>query len=198
MTLQFNNTLSRGMILAATGWLLAACSTADLAPTGPSVATAAVQTNLSQQPAASLGTLTSVKTLGRMIPLGQSVTATARIGPNGGTLTLSSVGLTLVVPRGAVDSVTTFKVTALPGNAIAYEFAPHGVTFKVPLQLQQSLGRSTWLPGLPLRGGYFKNAGQVNTNLRQAQVDELLPATQSGATAILQLKHFSGYLIAMG
>ncbi len=198
MTLSFNNSLSRGMILAASGWLLAACSAADVTPTGPSVAMTVVQPNLAQQTAAIPGTLISVQTLGRMIPLAQSVTATARIGPDGGTLALSAVGLKLVVPRGAVDSVTTFKVTALPGNAIAYEFAPHGITFKVPLNLQQSLGRSTWLPGLPLRGGYFKSAGQVNTKLRQAQVDELLPATQSGAEAVLQLKHFSGYLIAMG
>lgn len=198
MTRSFNNSLSRGMILAATGWLLAACSTADVVPTGPSAATTAVHPNLAQQPTANLGALTSVRTLGRMIPLGQSVTATARIGPDGGTLALSSVGIKLVVPRGAVDSMTTFKVTALPGNSIAYEFAPHGIAFKVPLQLRQSLGRSTWLPGLPLRGGYFKHAGQVDTKLRQAQVDELLPALQSGAEAVLQLKHFSGYLIAMG
>lgn len=194
----FNNTLSRGMILAATGWLLAACSAADVSPTGPSVATAAIQPALALKSATGAEALTPVKMLGRMIPLAQPATATARIGPDGGTLTLSSVGLKLVVPRGAVDSVTTFKVTALPGNAIAYEFAPHGVTFKVPLQLQQSLGRSTWLPGLPLRGGYFKSAGQVNTLLRQAHVDEILPATQSGADAVLQIKHFSGYLIAMG
>jgi hypothetical protein len=198
MTLSFSNSLSRGMILAATGWLLVACSGADVAPTGPSVTSAALQPESAQQAIASIGALTTVRTLGRMIPLSQPATASARIGPEGGTIALPAVGLRLVVPRGAVDSVTTFKVTALAGNAIAYEFAPHGITFKVPLQLQQSLGRSTWLPGLPLRGGYFKSAGQVNTKLRQAQVDELLPATQSGAEAVLQLKHFSGYLIAMG
>lgn len=198
MTFSLKNSLSRGMILAATGWLLAACSTADFAPTGPSVATSALQPNSALQATASASALTSVRTLGRMIPLAQPVTATARIGRDGGTLALSAVGLKLVVPRGAVDSMTTFKVTALPGNAIAYEFAPHGITFKVPLQLQQSLGRSTWLPGLPLRGGYFKSPVQVDTKLRQAKVDEILPALQSGAEAVLQIKHFSGYLIAMG
>lgn len=35
------------------------------------------------------------------------------------------------------------------------------------------------------------------TRLRHASVDELLPLLQSGAEAVLQLKHFSGYLIAM-
>ena len=193
-----SNALSRGMIVAASGWLLSACSGVDVAPTAPILqptAAAAVSVNASVATAAAV---TSVKTLGRMVPLARPLSASAAIGPAGGTLSLPSAGLRLVVPAGAVSSVVTFSVTALPGNAVAYQFAPHGITFKVPLQLQQGLGQTTWLPGLTMRGGYFKDAKQVDTKLRKADVDELFPALRSGGSAILEIRHFSGYLIAMG
>lgn len=55
MTCCLKHTLSRGMILAATGWLVAACSAADMAPTAPPGATAFIQPNSTQLANASLG-----------------------------------------------------------------------------------------------------------------------------------------------
>lgn len=193
-----SNALSRGMIVAASGWLLSACAAGDTSPTAPLLdptASAAVSASGAPKDRA---TVSSVNALGRRVPLGRAVTTSAAIGPAGGTLTLPSAGLRLVVPPGAVSSLVTFRVTALPGDAIAYEFAPHGITFHVPLQLQQGLSQTTWLPGLTMRGGYFKDPKQVDTRTRKAQVDELFPALRVGGNAILEIRHFSGYLIAMG
>ncbi|HEX4934672.1 MAG TPA: hypothetical protein VFV33_15890 [Gemmatimonadaceae bacterium] len=193
-----SNTLSRGMIVAASGWLLAACSGFDNAPTAPVSQPAANAAVSATNAVTATASLSSVNVLGRMKPFARPVSGSVRIGPQGGTILMPAAGLRLVVPPGAVDSVVTFSVTALAGNAVAYEFAPHGIRFKVPLQLQQGLGKTTWLPGLTLRGAYFKDPSQVDTKARKARVDEMLPAMRAGGDAVIEIHHFSGYLLSMG
>ncbi|MEP7347057.1 MAG: hypothetical protein ABI877_17440, partial [Gemmatimonadaceae bacterium] len=102
----------------------------------------------------------------------------------------------IVVPPGAVDSNVVFTVTAMAGSSVAYEFAPHGLTFKQPLQFRQNALRTLWLPGLRVGGGYFKDASQVDTKGKKGVVDETLPVTLNGLWLTFDIWHFSGYLVS--
>ena len=58
----------------------------------------------------------------RLVPLEQELSASAVIGPEGGTLQLPEAGLRVTVPKNAVGTDVTFTVKALPGAMLAYEF----------------------------------------------------------------------------
>lgn len=201
------NSLSRGMILAMSGWLLAACSDGGKSATGPvappsqSMVAGASQTannlTLAEITKAAQDFLATVKTLGRVVPLATDLTASATIGQSGGTISIPAAGVTLIVPKGAVSSNVTFKITALAGSAIAYEFEPHGMTFKKPLRLRQNLGLSAWLIGRQLKGGYFSAREDVNTKSGQANIREELPAWNDNGDVCFDIWHFSGYLVSM-
>lgn len=200
------STVVRRLTLALSGWLLAACS-ADRLPTGLENSAAllhaspngAVVSEVVGAAVAGVGNaLPQVLTLERLIPLPMNVSASAGIGNAGGSVSLPALGVTLVVPAGAVSKRTEFRITALAGSTVAYEFEPHGITFKKPLELQQSLASTTWLIGRPLGGGYFESAAQIDQKKGKAKVNEQLPATLVGGKVILKLRHFSGYLVSMG
>lgn len=193
------NTLSRGMIVAACGWLPAACAPGAENPTAPIAVepAASVAGSAGKAVASTTRTSATVRVLRRLRPVGAPVEAEATIGPAGGELSLPSLGLTLVVPPGAVTSATRFQVTARPGRELAYEFAPHGMQFKRPLQLRQRLAVTTWVPGPVLGGGYFKNAKQIGAGKGEAKVDEVLPAWIGIGEVGLDLWHFPGYLVSM-
>lgn len=101
----------------------AACSTDRIAaPTAPSN-----QPSLALAPAAAISDILSaveqtVTVGGRLSPLRHAVTATATIGSEGGRVSLPELGFELVVPRGAVSGATRFRVTALAGTTLSYEF----------------------------------------------------------------------------
>jgi hypothetical protein len=81
-------------------------------------------------------------------PAGTGASASATIGPAGGTLSLvtgtSGVTLELDVPAGALAETTQLTVTELPGPtptdytdySPVYKLAPTNVTFKVPAHLR--------------------------------------------------------------
>ena len=138
-----------------------------------------------------------VNVLGRAVPLRSDITVRAAIGPAGGTLTIPETGFTLVVPKGAVTGVVMFSVRAMAGASVAYDFAPHGITFNVPLQFRQSLTGTTALPGQMLMGGYFKDTTQVDCDLMEADVDESTSTELESGSVVFDLWHFSGYLVSM-
>ena len=176
--------------------LLAACT--DRAPTAVVSRPSLHHETLPSEP---LG----VQVATRVAPIGDGVQTSAWIGPRGGSLLLLEAGLLVVVPRGAVPSNTLFKVRALPGSMIAYEFEPHGATFAQPVRVQQLFGGAHGVDlsaGIPnFEGAYFRDAAQLDAAVSEALVDEILPATIDPAKrhyVFFYVHHFSGYLLASG
>jgi ZU5 domain len=221
-----NNSLSRGMIVAASGWLLAACSATDATPTGPahtpnsaafaaSAASAAHAAKATSKTAkttatsdATSGTTSTETRTGTPPPPvtvltfkpGVNTSGSARkvIGAEGGYLTLAATGFTLVVPPGAVRAPTTFSVTPIGGDVVAYDFEPHGTKFAVPLTFMQDLAKTNYVAGKTIRGGYFADRSHIDTTTKKAQVSELFTISFDGfGWSFFSITHFSGYLVSM-
>lgn len=149
-----------------------------------------------------LGILALTPVLERARPLATDITVKARIGYEGGVIAIPEAGLRVVVPRGAVSGPVDFTATARAGNAVAYEFAPHGVRFAKPLVVTQELRGTEWI-GLPLlnfRAGYFKDSEQLDTQRALVQLDEILPLSLDllRLQVRFNVEHFSGYVISTG
>jgi hypothetical protein len=185
---------------------VAGCSTESV------TAPAAVHNVPATQSSGLLGGLLSVvgQTLGsvvgvvtRVLPVRSGVTTSAVIDGRGGTLSLPSAGLTIVVPAGAVSSPTRISVTAVPGDLVAYTFEPHGIKFAKPLKATQSLGllnlRSLLSSG-SVSAGYFAQESDLNTESNTATISESLKVNVSllGGTVTWDIWHFSGYLLSTG
>jgi len=169
------------------------------APLAPQSATAP-----SESAAHSLSTRAHVRTthvqaLQRSVPLATNESVSATIGVFGGYLSLPNAKLTVLVPPFAVTGPTVFTVTAMAGSNVAYDFAPHGIAFGVPIIAIQDL-RSTGAKGgglidpAALFVGYFPDSRNVTrvTELLNASID---PRNQLSAVAIW---HFSGYTWSSG
>lgn len=125
----------------------------------------------------------------------------AYIGRSGGTISLPKAGLTITVPYGAVAGITKFTITAPAGNAVAYDFQPHGTTFAVPLVVTQDMSKTTFSfsPSQVLRAGYY-GQGSLDLTNNTALVTEVFPVTFSNANtrATFRIGHFSGYMMSTG
>lgn len=170
---------------------LAACAgdpastNAPLLPTAPS--------------AAEMGALMATTPLNRDVALRHDRSVARTIGTNGGTIRFPEVGLTITVPPGAVTRNTRFVVTALKGTAVAYEFQPHGTTFRRPLTAVQSLvGTQLPLGGAVLQAGYFPTRSLVDPAGASALVSEFIPGAVDARLASFRwnIDHFSGYIVA--
>ena len=76
--------------------------------------------------------------------------------------------MTVTVPRGALAQTTTITMTARAGTVVAYDFAPHGITFAKPLVFQQQLrGTNASLLTAPLlQLGYYSDAEPADEDRR--------------------------------
>lgn len=196
--MNFREKVRRGALLVAmSGWMVAAACSSEV--TAPATAARA------QAPAASAATLAdlaaSLKTyletavLARSTTLAAPLTASATIGRDGGTIAIPGAGFELVIPKGALTQPTTITVAAMAGNAIAYEFAPHGLKFKKPVHFRQNAAFTTgWWNATS--GGYFKAADQVDTQGNKAKLDETLGLYWEGSWMVFDIQHFSGYLVS--
>ena len=181
--------------------LIAGCSAE---PTSPAKASAASGDLLGGLVGGVVGVVNNVLTpvlgLTRVTPLANSITVNQTIGSAGGTLSIPAAGVTVVVPAGAVAAPTQFTMTARAGIVIAYDFAPHGVTFAKPLVFKQSLHGTTanLLNQSLLQFGYYSDPNQLN--LLGGLLSELTSGTVDllGWTFTANIKHFSGYMIACG
>jgi hypothetical protein len=138
-------------------------------------------------------------------PLASDVVVVRVIGPAGGTLEMRELGLRVDVPAGAVLAPTTFRVTAVAGEIIAYDFAPEGAVFTTPLVVSQSVRGTSWerlkkAQRESVEAGYFTSRALLDQATRSAQIAEVLPTTPawSGNEIQFPLHHFSGYMYSWG
>jgi ZU5 domain len=187
-------------VLAAGLALLAACSGEPAtAPAAPSLAPAAPSADLLGSVTNTLG-LTLVGGLQRTSPLSADITVSKTIGNAGGTLTIPAAGVTVTVPSGALSNNTVITMTARKGTLVAYDFAPHGITFAKPLVFSQTLKgtNATLLNATFLKLGYYSDASLL-TSLG-GLVSELIGGNVNllNWTFTSSIRHFSGYMIGCG
>lgn len=194
-------TVAAVMTIVAVGCTDASVSTAPVSAGAFSQREASAATNSSNTSSLSgVATLTSVNVLTRMKAIPDMV-ASATIGKEGGSIILKGAGFTLTVPPLAVSVPTNFKVHALAGTAVAYEFEPHGTVFTVFPVFKQDLSKTN-MKGLTngvVEGAYFANASQIDPTTGTASVDQFFTTGLAvDGSLIFGLPHFSGYLVSSG
>lgn len=150
-----------------------------------------------------LGGLTSllgVNGLQRTRALALPITVSRTIGPDGGTLAIPEAGVTVTVPRGALAASTKITMTARAGTLVAYDFAPHGITFAKPLVFSQKLSgtNATLLSAPLLKLGYYADASLLTKT--GGVVSQLLGGVVNTLswTFTSTIPHFSGYMVSCG
>ena len=147
-----------------------------------------------------VGSLVSVDGLQRTVPLAAPISVARTIGADGGTLSIPQAGVSVTVPSGALTAPTQITMTARAGSLVAYDFAPHGITFAKPLVFTQQLrGTSASLVTAPLLElGYYPDASLLTKV--GGLVSELIGGTTNLVTWSFSAKisHFSGYIVTCG
>ena len=194
-------TARRGAMMLAGLLMLAGCGGESTSPTNGAAATSDLLGSTLGTATGTVSTvLTSITALQRTTPLAADITVSQTIGSAGGVLAIPAAGITVVVPVGAVASPTLFTMTARKGSSVAYDFAPHGITFAKPLVMTQSLvgTNATLLNYTLLKIGYYADPSQLTST------GGVLSELTSGVVSLLSwsftanIKHFSGYMIACG
>jgi hypothetical protein len=144
---------------------------------------------------------TTVTTLQRLVPLSGDITSSAVIDANGGSIEIPEAGFRLDIPKNAVAEPTTITVTAVQGLATAYEFEPQGITLNKRLLFTQDLSVTSAIAnllGTDFTGAYFRSRDEISP-FGSAAVHELLPTRVDLLSGVVQfqIKHFSGYLVAV-
>jgi hypothetical protein len=149
----------------------------------------------------------TVYVLRRKTPLASPIIVTKNIGYDGGTITVPNTGLTMTIPRGALYRTTSITIAAMPGDKVAYEFGPHGLTFYKPVLVKQSL-EGTYAPNSNVKyeAVYFSGGSESDgllSNLLKGVLgvvlellDVILDPYQNAVK--FEVRHFSGYLVSTG
>ena len=181
------------VIVLAASLTLVACS--DQSPTSP--VNDASTSFFTRPPAAGFDALR------RNVPLSVDISVTRVIGRDGGRLEIDEAGIAFSIPPNALTEATTITMTALAGDAVAVEFAPHGLEFEIPATMrmrvsgtpaeEQLLYRIDWAPLDSFLGVYFDGNPKVGVDPLENIATYLL----HGAI-VFQVGHFSGYVVATG
>lgn len=150
----------------------------------------------------------TVVALARSVPLANDVHAFATIGPEGGAIEIQGTGGRIIFPPGALRESKQIKMTAKAGANVAYEFCPHGLTFDVPVVIEQDL-TYTAVGGMKvirtLQAGYYAQAldaillGRGQSLARVSEVrDATVDRPLSPHLARFYIFHFSGYIMSSG
>ena len=145
--------------------------------------------------------------LKRLTPLDSNISASAVIGPEGGSIRINAAGGKIDIPAGALSAPTTITMTALAGSNVAYEFQPHGLTFAQPVKVQQDLKvtMATVYPSLLklAHGAYYDSSldssfvdpGKL---LMKVKEHELGYPDVNASQIKFYIGHFSGYVVLCG
>lgn len=172
--------------------VVASCTDAGRYPTGTAPADRSIYRS---GVASSLLQLTAVD---RATTLEHDVTWSFTAGPDGAVSRNDEVGLTIVIPEGALASTETITVTALAGAPVAYRFTPH-LEFDSAVRLVQDLSHirpSSWIG---LVGAHFAG-DQLQVSDGLVNVTEQVPAIISTLQGTLRfdVRHFSGWIVGSG
>jgi hypothetical protein len=169
-----------GLVAGALLLVGAACSSTDDSPAGPSTdgPQAAIIPSLIPSVLSSVDLLTC-----KSLPY---ASATAMIGPKGGTLRVGKSSL--VVPSGVLASEVMIKAEQMPGTVNSIRFSPEGLRFARPARLTMSYDNC--LLSLPT-----KRIVYTTETLRVLQLLQSLDLRLT-RTVSAPVDHFSRYAIA--
>jgi hypothetical protein len=132
-------------------------------------------------------------------------TVSKRIGDKGGVIEFNDLGVRIIFPRGALSERTRITADVFGGSAVAFEFAPHGLTFRVPVEIRIDRGS----PLLSRYEGFEDGGGEAHYALGDlvgvyflgnpatgVTPLETLPMYVDGTEVVLEISHFSGYAVA--
>jgi hypothetical protein len=143
----------------------------------------------------------------RPTTLQQDVVWSFDAGPGGTVSANRTAGLSITVPPGALSQTTHITVTVKAGNIYNYQFQPEGLQFAVPVVVTQDVSDNSLIGSLlggllgsnkAAKGAYYSAPTlQYDPETGQATVNELEPTIIGSGLLSFQIKHFSGYTIAM-
>lgn len=143
----------------------------------------------------------------RPTTLQQDIVWSFYAGPGGTISANSAAGLSITVPPGALSQTVRITVTVKAGNIYNYQFQPEGLQFAVPVVVTQNVSDnsliSSLLSGLlgstkTAKGAYYSAPTlQYDATTGAATVNELEPTIVGSGLLSFQIRHFSGYTIAM-
>ena len=177
--------------------IVAACASE---PTRPPMTAAAPSHSLNGGVLATATNHIGILGLLRNTPLSAPITVSKIVGSGGGTLSIPQAGVTVTIPSGALASNTVITMTARVGSLVAYDFAPHGITFAKPLVFTQKLSGTplNLLNASLLQLGYYPDPSRLT--LDGGLVSELIGGNVNirSWTFTSTIQHFSGYVVACG
>src|SRR2546423_3527466 len=130
--------------------------------------------------------------------------ASAVIGPDGGTLSLPGSDFTMNIPSGALSASTLITVVSKSGSHVAYEMLPHGLRFLKPVTAIQGLQNTADYgteAGNTVRTAYLPE-GRDGIDVDDSAAPSELEAatTYFGADRVAEshvwvINHFSRYIL---
>jgi hypothetical protein len=200
-----------GAALIASAVVAGCADRAPSAPLGPA-ASQPSQSLLGGLLGGVVGTVTKllnivVTLVTRPTALQQDIVWSFDAGPGGVVSANRAAGLSIAVPPGALSQNVHITVTVKAGNVYNYQFAPEGLQFALPVVVTQDVSDnslvSSLLGGLlgsskTAKGAYYTASTlQYDPKTGQATVNELEPTVTGAGLLSFQIRHFSGYTIAM-
>ena len=188
---------------------------ADRAPTAPVVPSAATQPSNSLLGGLLGGVIGTVgKLLNIVVTLVERPTALSQdivwsfdAGPGGAISGNRQAGLSITVPPGALSKDVRITVTVKAGKVYNYQFAPEGLQFALPVVVTQDVSDNSLIGSLlggllgsskTAKGAYYAAPTlQYDPRTGSATVNELEPTVNAGGLLSFQIRHFSGYTVAM-
>ena len=143
----------------------------------------------------------------RPTALSQDIVWSFDAGPGGAISANRQAGLSISVPPGALSQNVRITVTVKAGNVYNYQFAPEGLQFAVPVVVTQDVSDNSLINSLlggllgsskTAKGAYYSAPTlQYDPKTGTATVNELEPTVVGGGLLSFQIRHFSGYTVAM-